>query len=196
MLIRGATSCAWATRADLPHSIATELHKLAVTEPPTLSRRAEPVHAKRYRQLVGGQQDSGPAFTFHEIPLTTGAIVIKDAALLRPHFHGWRADEVPGCSPILGILDHDVAVSICFCARQSPVAAEAGLETAPGFRGRGLGKRVAAAWAEAIRASGRLAVYSTSWSNGPSLAVAHSLGLETRATHWSLADDGGPERAG
>ena len=31
------------------------------------------------------------------------------------------------------------AVSVCFCARRSSAAAEAGLETAAAFRGRGLG---------------------------------------------------------
>jgi hypothetical protein len=78
-------------------------------------------------------------------------------------------------------------VSVCFCARQSAAAAEAGLETAERFRGRGLGPRVTAAWALAIRASGRLPLYSTSWSNEASLAVARKLRLEACASDWSLS---------
>ncbi|HEX9779864.1 MAG TPA: GNAT family N-acetyltransferase, partial [bacterium] len=101
---------------------------------------------------------------------------------------GWTADEVPERSPILAITEQGSPVSICFCARQSAAAAEAGLETAPQFRGRGFGPRVTAAWAGAIRASGRLPLYSTSWSNQPSLAVARKLSLNPSASHWSLSD--------
>jgi len=53
----------------------------------------------------------------------------------------------------------------CFCARRSDAAAEAGLETAEAFRGRGFGPRVTAAWAWAIRATGRIPLYSTAWTN-------------------------------
>jgi predicted GNAT family acetyltransferase len=64
------------------------------------------------------------------------------------------------------------AISVCFCARRSQLAAEAGVETAVGYRGRGFASRVSAAWARLIRRSGRLPLYSTSWSNTASLAVA------------------------
>ena len=67
--------------------------------------------------------------------------------------------------------------AICFCARKTALAAEAGLATAPDFRGRGLGTRVTAAWAVAIRDSGLLPIYSTSWENTASLSVAQKLGL-------------------
>src|SRR6185436_13781001 len=85
------------------------------------------------------------------------------------------------------VVEHGQAVSVCFCARRSDVAAEAGLETAAAFRGRGLAARVTAAWALAIRASGRLPIYSTSWSNHASLAVARKLGLAACASDWSLS---------
>ncbi len=78
------------------------------------------------------------------------------------------------------------AVSACFRARRSRVAAEAGLETAGAFRGRGLGSRVTAAWALAIRESGRTPLYSTSWDNDASRAVAGKLGLRTYASSWSI----------
>ena len=70
----------------------------------------------------------------------------------------------------------------------SAAAAEAGVETAARFRGRGLAPQVTAAWALAIRASNRLPLYSTSWSNEPSLAVARKLGLKPCASDWSLSD--------
>jgi len=113
---------------------------------------------------------------------------IDRVALLHQNFRGWTASEIPECSPILAVVEKGHAISICFCARKSAVAAEAGVETAAPFRGRGLGSRVTAAWALAIRSSGRLPLYSTSWSNGSSLGVARKLGLEMCASDWSLSD--------
>ncbi|MYA61126.1 MAG: GNAT family N-acetyltransferase [Dehalococcoidia bacterium] len=78
-------------------------------------------------------------------------------------------------------------MSVCFCARRSDSVAEAGLETAEAYRGQGLGTRVTAAWANAVRTSGRVPLYSTSWSNGASLAVARKLGLVAYASSWSVS---------
>ena len=84
-------------------------------------------------------------------------------------------------------MDGGYPVSVCFCAtRNSEFAIEAGLETAAAFRRRGFGARVTAAWASAIRASGRIPLYSTSWNNPASLAVARKLGLIPYASDWSV----------
>lgn len=95
---------------------------------------------------------------------------------------------VQGRSPAMAIVEDGYPVSVCFCARRSHEAAEAGLETAEAYRGRGYGPRVAAAWALAVRASGRIPLYSTSWNNAASLAVARKLGLIVYASGWSLHD--------
>lgn len=75
-IVRSATCCAWAARADLPKELAGELDRLAREEPPTIDLHDAPVHADRYLSLVGGQvgsgheavvktrQSDGPAFTF------------------------------------------------------------------------------------------------------------------------------------
>jgi predicted GNAT family acetyltransferase len=88
----------------------------------------------------------------------------------------------------MAIVEHGYPVSVCFSARRSRVAAEAGVETAAGFRGRGFGSRVTAAWALVVRASGRIPLYSTDWSNEPSLALARELGLVAYAADWSVVD--------
>jgi hypothetical protein len=188
-LIRGSTACAWAAHADVPDLLAGQLDALARTEPPTRDCRDEPVHTTRYTSLVGGRVDFGPAFTFPDaIPAPVDIVAVTQLSELTPHFRGWTADELPDRSPILAIAEEGHAASVCFCARRSAVAAEAGVETAERFRGRGLAPRVAAAWALAIRASGLLPLYSTSWSNAPSLAVARKLGLEACASDWSLSE--------
>ena len=113
-------------------------------------------------------------------------VLVNEVQLLARHFSGWTAAEISGRSPVVAVIEDGDAVSVCFCARRSGAAAEAGLETATAFRGRGLGPQVAAAWALAVRASGRIPLYSASWSNGASLSVARKLGLVGYASGWSL----------
>jgi hypothetical protein len=87
----------------------------------------------------------------------------------------------------MAILDGGYPVSLCFSARSSEVTAEAGVETALDFRGRGFALCVAAAWGMAMKASGRIPLYSTDWSSTPSLALARKLGLEPYASDWSIS---------
>jgi hypothetical protein len=68
-------------------------------------------------------------------------------------------------------------VSVCHSARSSERCAEAGVETASAYRGRGLAGEVARSWATAVQAQGRVALYSTQWTNVASRAVARKLGL-------------------
>jgi predicted GNAT family acetyltransferase len=119
-------------------------------------------------------------------------IEISDETLLECHFTGWVAGEIAaGRSPVMAVSEGGRPVSICFCARRSAVAAEAGVETAPGFRGRGLAPRATSAWAAAIREMGLMPLYSTTWDNGSSLAVAGKLGLIVYATDWSTGGSRG-----
>ena len=187
-LIRGTASCTWAVRADVAKGVADELDELAREEPPESDFRMAPMHVARYVSLVKGRIDSGPSFVFPEaIAEPSGTVCVDDVALLDHHFSGWRASEIPECAPIVGVVENGHAVSVCFCARRSDVAAEAGVETAVEFRGRGLGPRVTAAWALAVRGSGRVPLYSTSWTNEASLAVARKLGLVAYASTWSVS---------
>jgi hypothetical protein len=186
-LIRSASNCAWAVRADVPAELGAELDRLAGEEPPIQDPQDAPLHADRYLSLVGGQIESGPAFTFpDEIAHPTDVTTVDNLQLLERNFSGWTAAEIPGRSPILAVTESGYPVSVCFCARISETAAEAGVETAGAFRGHGLAPRVIAAWALAIRASGRIPLYSTSWSNAASLAVARKLSLVQYASDWSL----------
>jgi hypothetical protein len=153
------------------------------------------VHADRYVALVhggmwpGASASGGPAFTFPvEIAQPTQLVLVEDEHLLERHFRGWSPGEIAaGCAPVVAVVEDGHPVSICFCARRSDAAAEAGVETAKAFRGRGLATRVTAGWALSIRASGRIPLYSTSWSNRASLAVARKLRLIAYASDWSLA---------
>jgi hypothetical protein len=114
--------------------------------------------------------------------------VVDGLEMLERNFRGWTAGEIPERQPIMAVMDSGYPVSVCFCARISEVAAEAGVETAAAFRGRGFAARVTASWATAIRVSGRTPVYSTAWTNIESLAVARKLSLIVRASDWNVGD--------
>jgi len=189
-LARSTTNCAWAVRSDVTEEVANELNRLAREESSLSDLRDAPLHADQYKLLIGDQVRSGPAFTFPQaITQPLGVVVIEDEQLLERHFRGWVAGEIgAGRMPVMAIIENGYPVSVCFSARWSRVAAEAGVETATGFRGRGLAPRVTAAWALAVRASGRIPLYSTDWSNAPSLAVARKLGLGAYAADWSVSD--------
>ena len=187
-LVRGTDSCAWAVRADVAPRLADKLSDLARQEPPISDLRDAPMYAERYMSLVGGRIESGPALAFPDvIAQPADTVIVDDIRLIDHNFSGWVAEEVPGRSPIVAVFEDGYPASVCFCARRSQMAAEAGLETAAAFRGRGFGPRVTAAWALAIRKSGRVPLYSTSWTNTASLAVVRKLGLVPYAATWSLS---------
>ena len=197
-LVRSSTGCAWAVRADVPHDVARELDAAARQEPPLVNLQDAPVHADRYLSVLTGatpsgeqvRQSAGPAFMFPDTITESGDVVIvDDERLLQHNFRGWIVGEIAaGCSPVIAVIRDGYPVSICFSARSSDVAAEAGVETAEAFRGQGFGPRVTAAWALKIRASGRIPLYSTWWANSASLVVARKLGLIAYASNWSLSD--------
>ncbi len=196
VLVRGISDVVWGVRNDVPEEIANQLDRLAAEEPPVTDFQAPPLHADEYLSLVRGQISSGPAFRFpDEIAQPTDVTLIDRLGLLERNFRGWTAEEIPWCAPIVAVMDGGYPVSVCFCAnRNSDPAIEAGVETAAAFRGRGFAPRVTAAWACAIRASGRIPLYTTDWSNTASRAVARKLGLIQYASDWSLRENNITER--
>ena len=72
----------------------------------------------------------------------------------------------------------DDLAAVAFSAREDAKSAELSVETAPAYRRGGFGRRVAAAWANAILSSGRTAFYSYDFTNNASAALARSLKIE------------------
>ncbi|WP_369127476.1 GNAT family N-acetyltransferase [Candidatus Entotheonella palauensis] len=96
--------------------------------------------------------------------------------MLHPHFREWIGDVVQ-CQPFFALIRDGCAVSVCGSVRKTSQAHEAGVETAQDFRGRGYAAAVVSAWAHAVRQIGLIPLYSTSWQNMASQAVARKLGL-------------------
>lgn len=130
----------------------------------------------------------GPAYVFPaDLPETPGIVEItpQNVSLAQPHF-SYTAEHLADLSPCWAAVVDGVAVSVCTCARRTPLAAEASLYTEEAFRGRGFAPLVTAAWARAVRRSGRIPLYSTDERNLASQAVAGKLGLRQYGLDISL----------
>ncbi len=88
------------------------------------------------------------------------------------------AEELPDWQPFLALVEENRAVSVCRSVRITPDAHEAGVETLPEFRGRGYAKDMVAGWARAVQSLGALPLYSTSWDNTASQAIAKKLHMK------------------
>ncbi len=174
----------WRFGADVPARTVAELARLAAGERAgwPLERPPEREEALRARLAADAPIEHvyhGPAFRFPELaPQSVGvrALAPGDAGAIAEDFPD-LARELARRQPCVGALEDGRVVSVCCVARRSARAAEAGVETLPGFRGRGLAARATAAWGRAVADLGLLPLYSTEWRNRSSRGVAARLGL-------------------
>ena len=79
--------------------------------------------------------------------------------------NGWMID-----------LDGEI-VAYAWSVRQNDASAELAVEVETGYRRRGFGRQLAAAWARQVLESGRVAFYSYRLDNLPSMSLARRLGV-------------------
>jgi RimJ/RimL family protein N-acetyltransferase len=181
---RTAAGSEWRCRHDVPDDVVRELHAVCASETLGDEFLDPPYGAARYAEVLARTApvkvvEAGPAYRFPaELPATSDAVLItnENRELLQPSFAAWY-DDVAFCQPFMALVQQGQAVSVCASVRVTPAAHEAGVETPAPFRGRGYAARVVAAWARAVRAIGSIPLYSTSWQNTASQAVARKLGL-------------------
>jgi len=130
----------------------------------------------------------GPAYAFHEIDTdyANATLVTEDNKSCLAHGFSSLLSELEFRKPCYMVMENDIAVSVCFSARISDKAAEAGIETLEGYRGKGYAIRAASSWAQAICQSQRIPIYSTSWDNYSSQSVANRLRLRHIGTDISI----------
>jgi GNAT acetyltransferase len=188
----------WRFRDDVPDTFAAELTSILESEPNAADLRRPPETLTRLRDSLRrlGPIESvsiGPAFQFpSEIPVSGGVstVNLSEIGIVKEHFPDhfpWLASEFEIRRPITAVVRDGVAVSICFCARLTPEAAEAGVDTAEAYRGRGFAARVVSVWAAEVQHSGRIPMYSTSWDNVASQRVADKLGLILYGAELSIS---------
>lgn len=193
---RTAEGAVYRCRDDVDDALCRALAAAAAADPIALAdvvaSGGQAAHDAPYVALLARTTPAptaagGPAFSFPaeipEMPRSAehpvGDIVRVTAAnadVLRPLLPDWLPD-VHRSPPLLGLVLDGRAVAVCASVRITPCAHEAGVDTAPAFRGRGYAPRVVAAWAHVVRALGAEPLYSTGWANAASRAVARKLGL-------------------
>jgi hypothetical protein len=176
------------------------LERLAADEPVVrVEVRRAPTHLDAFLAALALQTardtaaiDSGPAYRFpDELPpvgVAVTPVLRSDLPLLRNL--PWDLDETArtfeSYEPLVAVIEQGHAVALCHSARLTDRAAEAGVETLAAYRGRGHATAVVAGWAVEVRATGRIPLYSTSWQNLASQAVARKLALVQYGTTLSL----------
>ncbi|HEY3111795.1 MAG TPA: GNAT family N-acetyltransferase [Chloroflexota bacterium] len=193
----------WHVRRDLPPDLAGQLGDLLAAEPVaddllaagSAGRPAEPrclpaLWAALAPAAPVEREWRGPAYLIPPGAAAPAALPLLELAegdrgLLAPPFE-WLAAELAERAPCLAAVEGGRAVAVCFCSRRGDGAAEAGVETAPEQRGRGLASAAAAAWAAAVRGRGLLPLYSTGWDNLASRGVARRLGARLYGEDLSL----------
>jgi GNAT superfamily N-acetyltransferase len=170
--------------ADVPQSRVEPLAALASTEAPMGDGRVAPALLAAMRPLLEQdgpvtEETSGPAYLFPDLTRTDGDVVrlTEDNRTLARQTFPWLEREWADWQPCFIKVEDGAAVAACYSARIGARVAEAGVDTLPDFRGRGYATALVAAWGGAIRASGRIPLYSTSWDNIASRGVARRLGL-------------------
>lgn len=180
----------WAFRHDLPGDLVAAIEPLCAAEPIAHDREAPPRYAPAIRSLlgIGSHEWRGPAFQFPEaLPEHTGATLLDSGTLacLSLHFQPLQA-SFSARAPVAAVIVDGVAIAVCCSSRRGALASEAGVETVAEMRGRGHALAVVSTWARAVRALGHTPLYSTSWENHASRAVARRLGLIEYGEDWSI----------
>jgi GNAT superfamily N-acetyltransferase len=171
-------------RHDVDDNVRRELEAASEDDhrrEPTIDSPANPSRYETILARAAPVQKTwlGPAFHFPpELPPMGDTIFVTElnSQILESFLQEWIPDAHTGQPMVVTAVD-DNAVAVCCTVRRTDMAHEAGVETVPAFRGRGYAAQVVAAWARAVRDLGQVPLYSTSWQNEASRAVARKLAL-------------------
>jgi len=177
----------WRFGAGLEQKRIVELARLAGAERSSRALADGPERLEPMRRCLERDEPieatyHGPAFRFPEAGALPSpgrdvvAVTADRAELLEAHFASFLP-TFPRGAPYAALVEDGTAVALCHSATGPGPAVEAGVETAPGWRRRGLASRVVAGWAHAVADADRLPLYSTWWDNPASRGVARRLGL-------------------
>jgi GNAT acetyltransferase-like protein len=185
-LFLSRTTGGWVLRcgAAVEDSLAGRLASMVDAEPLRGEPRLATAFATSLRQALeqdapASETEAGAAFRFPTAISNHGDAIRLDASnrSLARHTFPWLDHEIDDWQPCFAVVREGAAVAVCFSARSGPLVAEAGVETLPPFRRRGFATAATAAWGAAVRASGRVPLYSADWDNVASLGVARRLAL-------------------
>ena len=174
----------WWFRHDVDTRLAGRLEALCRALPASIDLEMDDTPLSAFTDCLSRESPvqrvwSGPAYV---CPLGLGdeggaiPITPDNTGVLSPYLEEWRDDAAAGV-PMAGAVHEGVAVSICCSVRVTAAAHETGVETHPDFRRRGHARRAVCRWSAMVRELGQVPLYSTSWKNAASRALAGRLGL-------------------
>lgn len=183
--------------AGLDRTRRVEVERFFATEPPLAQFAQHPIHLAHYAKiLAGGEAPPKIAIGLNwhlrrgigvpiEAPVVMSGTAAGDALMAR-----FQNAGVPPALVALGFTDTDEfwapwcavfegneIAALGFSARLGDAAADLGLVTVPGFRGRGFGAIATAAWAAHPALACHTLFYSTQLTNLSSQRVVARLGL-------------------
>ena len=188
----------WRVRHDVPAATARALDALAAAEPVPEDLKTLPVRLDAVLEVLRTDAaptvgHHGPAYRFPaeiRTPELPGVIRITRDTLHLLHRmipDLTRLDrDFDRVEPWLAMVVDGAAVATCYSCRLSDRAAVARVDTLEAHRGCGYAPAVVTAWARAVRESGRIPGYGTSWDNAASQAVARKLDLVQYGVSLSL----------
>ncbi|XEC94519.1 GNAT family N-acetyltransferase [Paenibacillus tarimensis] len=173
-------------RSDVPNNVVHGILQIMGRDDPT-KQLTNVINVLEKDKGISGFW-IGPAYAFNEIVMdyTDATLVTEENKFCLEHGFSSLFSELMFREPCYMVTENNIAVSVCFSARNSDKAAEAGVETLEDYRGKGFAIRVASSWAQAIRQSQRIPLYSTSWDNYSSQSVAKRLQLHFYGTDISI----------
>lgn len=184
--VLGRTSAGntWRVRHDVPGGAVEHLADIVRQELVLHALTRQPVRRDEYLEALGRDSaieevGGGPCYWF-ERELTPSQepvpITVHNSNLLVDTLNDWIAD-VPYRSPFMAVIANGKAVSVCASVRIRDSSHEAGVETTPSCRRLGYAFNAVCGWQRAVKALGAIPMYSTSWDNVASQALADRLGL-------------------
>lgn len=191
---RTRTGNLWRFRADIPEELCRKLDALCADEPSMNAEFNEPPrHLETFVSLLETHApvqeiSSGPAYQFTEYNSPSRPVITvteNNVEILQEGFEK-LVSELPAWQPFVALSENSQAVSVCRSVRITPDAHEAGVETLPDFRGKGYAADVVTGWASKVKSMGAVPLYSTSWENNASQAVARKLRLKCYGTDFHI----------
>jgi hypothetical protein len=187
----------WRFRYDLPAAVIEKLDRLCRSEPIATDLSSQPQNYAAIHAVINESapqqkhpEYQGPAYW---IPggneLAANVVLISEGNVsLLPNEFAWMLplSQSKEIEPIAAAVEQNQAVAICFCSRRPAQATEAGVETLAAFRGKGYATATVAAWAAEVSKRGCIPMYSTSWDNLASQAVARKLQMVMYGADWSI----------
>lgn len=205
-IIQAADSgrCGLLAGSRLPGGMLARIAALLAEAPPGSLPREDVVDAVRPAVADGGvpRFEGLQVHVFETVPpppapppgttvVTSAEVAPSVRSLPRPA--SWERDEwgallAGDLGPWAAVADDERVLALCHTPKPVlPVAAECGVWTEPGHRGRGLATVATAAWARLLAGEAQHLFYSHHWRNEASAGVAGRLGLRHVGSEWMVS---------